>query len=873
MRKLAGILALVMVLTMVSVPVFAAEVENDPAKLTMAENFVAFEEDFSDNSNGWELLDSAEIKNGKLYLSETGDTASGTAKLPKITYATKGNWYMTFKTQIVGGVGTGRSSNVLFLQMGAGTNQSGRIYWNLRNGGLLNCSESAPAAAIKYYTDTIGWKEGYSASDRNFPNFNRENLYEYLFSFYTKDWEETDADGNPVTKTYDCYDYYRRPLDDDGYPMGSWEKINDKREGYWNSGSVGNYTFWFSSPDANMGAQTIVDDLRIYQGSYAKIGEPILSEGVVDVDGCFTHGAPETTDNRNFMQLTAVYDKKYGYTKKVFASNRTAAPANLLSLSDSYYDMNISPETDTVAAMLWDSVETGIPLVLAKDTENRNNADTIYEADPTVGVTASVNYNEVTVSGYLGMGEVMTASLVEKATGNLASVVQTSANSVGKAKVTLGVDPAQWASGTYILRTQRGSAAASGQEVELYTNDILGGGVTNATEMKNFLANYAAEEIKNRAEEEGFAEAIFTQYQELAGENAGATDLYAFREALDPAVQSVVNERAFLAAINSEIGASVVVWGNVRNLITDTYAETLGLTEEDMGKINSVNDQKTLFTAFNGKTYTTKATLLADLRAKVDELIALQNALSGGGVIGGVVGGGNFGGATGGAGGGGFGGGGNYLSGDKKGNTTEEQEQKPMEPIKKDDAGSSDGFNDLESVSWAQDSILALRKIGVVSGDGSGAFYPDRAVTREEFLKMAMTAAGIQPGGNANFSDVDANEWYYGYVAAAFEKGIVNGMDENTFGIGQKITRADMAVMLKRILEYAGIELIPNENAFVFDDYKTIPKYARESITALCQSGLMNGVGDNLFDAPASATRAESAVAIYRIYNYIAERR
>ena len=869
MRRLAGVLALIMVLTMAAVPVFAEEVLlAETPGVGMDTNFVVFDDDFSDNSNGWELLDSAEIKNGKLYLSETGDTASGTAKLPKITYATKGNWYMTFKTQIVGGVGTGRSDNVLFLQMGAGTNQGGRIYWNLRNGGLLNCSESAPAVAIKHYTDTIGWKEGYSASDRNFPNFNRENLYEYLFSFYTKDWEETDADGNPVTKTYDCYDYYRRPLDDDGYPVGAWEKINDKREGYWNSGSVGNYTFWFSSPDANMGAQTIIDDLRIYQGSYAKLGEPYLSEGVVDVDGTFMYGAPDTTGTRSFTQLTAVYDKKYGYTKKVFVSNRTATPTDHLSLSDSYYDMNISPETDTVAAMLWDSVETGIPMVQAKDTVNRNVADTIYETEPVVGLTSTVNYNEVTVSGYLGMGQVLTASLVEKATGNVAAVAQTTTNSVGKAKNVLGVDPANWASGTYILRTQTGSAVAESQEVELFTNDILGGGVTNADEMKQFLANYAAEEIKSRAEEEGFAAAIFNQYQALAGENAGATDLYAFREALDPAVQAVVDERALLAEINREIGASVVIWGNVRNLITDTYAETLGLTQEDMGRINSVNDQKALFTAFNGKTYLSKATLLADLRAKVSELLALQNTISGG-VIGGNIGGAVGGGA---GGGGGFGGG-NYLSGEKKGDTTDEPVKTPMKPIDKDGESVLGGFNDLTSVPWAQDSILELQKMNVISGDGSGAFYPDRAVTREEFLKMAMTAAGIEPGGSVSFSDVDANEWYYGYVAAAFEKGIVNGMDENTFGIGEMITRADMAVMLKRILDYAGIEIVPTENAFVFDDYKTIPKYARESITALCQVGLMNGVGDNRFDAPASATRAESAVAIYRAYNYIAERR
>ncbi len=870
MRKLAGILALVMVLTMVSVPVFAAEVETDPTKLTMSENFVAFEEDFSDNSNGWELVDGAEIKDGKLYLSETGDTTFGTAKLPKINYSTKGNWYMTFKTQIIGGAGTGRSNNVLFLQMGAGANQSGRIYWNLRNGGLLNCSENAPAVAIKYYTDTIGWKEVYSASDRNFPDFNRENLYEYLFSFYTKDWEETDADGNPVTKTYDCYDYYRRPLDDDGTPLGPWEKINDKREGYWNSGSVGNYTFWFNSPEANKGAQTTIDDLKIYQGAYVDMKAPVIDGGDLWVDGTYHYGHAGIEKDREITVLSVVYDKKYGYTKQIYAEPYTATGGEWIDFSQNIY--GVSEETDTAAAMIWSDVETGIPLIGAKDQIERNIADDVYEetASPVTYVT---NFNEVTISGNIGVGEnQITASLTEKATGNLAAAVQTTNNSVGKVKAVLGVDPAQWASGTYILRIQKGNDVAESHEVELFTNDILAGGVTSADDMESFLLNYAAEDVKAQASDEGFAESVFAQYQELAGENAGATDLYAFREYLDPSIQATVDERALLQAFNKEINEKVVVWGEVRTLLTETYKDTLGLSQNDIDKINAVRDQKALFTAFNGMTYTSKSEIAADLRGVVERMLAAQNNVGGGAVGGGAVGGGSYGGGS-------AGGGGNYLSGNKIGDTTEEPINQPPAKIEEGEESSEEvkgqtGFNDLKSVPWAKDSILVLQNLGVVSGDGSGAFYPDMAVTREEFLKMAMQAAGIEIGGKAaSFSDVDPDAWYYDYVAAAYEMGIVNGMEDGTFGIGQEITRADMAVMLDRILKNIGIEIIPEQNAYVFDDYMTIPKYARESITTLCQGGLMNGVGDNRFDAPASATRAESAVAIYRIYNYIAERR
>ena len=87
------------------------------------------------------------------------------------------------------------------------------------------------------------------------------------------------------------------------------------------------------------------------------------------------------------------------------------------------------------------------------------------------------------------------------------------------------------------------------------------------------------------------------------------------------------------------------------------------------------------------------------------------------------------------------------------------------------------------------------------------------------------------------------------------------------------ITRADMAVMLKRVMDYKNITLEKKVAAFVFDDFDTIPQYARESIDALAQAQLMNGKGENKFEGGASATRAESAVAIFRIYNYMVEGR
>ena len=71
-------------------------------------------------------------------------------------------------------------------------------------------------------------------------------------------------------------------------------------------------------------------------------------------------------------------------------------------------------------------------------------------------------------------------------------------------------------------------------------------------------------------------------------------------------------------------------------------------------------------------------------------------------------------------------------------------------------------FNDLDSVPWAKDAVEALYKKNVVSGDGEGKFYPQRTVTREEFLKMLVSAMGmLDSAATHTFEDSKSGAWHY----------------------------------------------------------------------------------------------------------------
>lgn len=179
-------------------------------------------------------------------------------------------------------------------------------------------------------------------------------------------------------------------------------------------------------------------------------------------------------------------------------------------------------------------------------------------------------------------------------------------------------------------------------------------------------------------------------------------------------------------------------------------------------------------------------------------------------------------------------------------------------------------FKDMEEHIWAKEAVLDLYSKGVVSGASDTSFEPERNVNREEFIKLLVIAFGKEDaknGADVNFIDVDSSMWYYDYIKAAVNCGIVKGRDDNTFGIGEPITRQDMVVMIHRVFEgvYGNKVLSGTTNNFV--DTDMISSYAVDSINFAVNNGIVNGVGNSQFAPLDNSTRAEAAVTIYRAMN------
>ena len=174
-------------------------------------------------------------------------------------------------------------------------------------------------------------------------------------------------------------------------------------------------------------------------------------------------------------------------------------------------------------------------------------------------------------------------------------------------------------------------------------------------------------------------------------------------------------------------------------------------------------------------------------------------------------------------------------------------------------------FRDLPSSHWAYGYVKALAEKNVINGYDDGTFRPSNNVTREEFVKMIISATGmLQAGAECEFSDVPAGAWYYEYVASAYAKEIVSGMDEGAFGIGTNITRQDVAVIAARIIKRLK-GTVPETVESTLTDIDTVSDYATDSVKLLNGMGIINGYDDGSFMPKNTLTRAEAAAIISRL--------
>ena len=150
-----------------------------------------------------------------------------------------------------------------------------------------------------------------------------------------------------------------------------------------------------------------------------------------------------------------------------------------------------------------------------------------------------------------------------------------------------------------------------------------------------------------------------------------------------------------------------------------------------------------------------------------------------------------------------------------------------------------------------------LKNTGLFTGEtisGEPCFFPEKAVSRGDFLAMVVKALEIPAEEDFSNIPTDVPLWLKPYVGAAMRSGLLEGWPETetgSFDANAPITGAEAAVMLQNALDLTLTETAAEEDS-------EIPVWAADSLAVMDENGIALQFDQVL-------TRAQAAEVLYQI--------
>jgi len=177
-------------------------------------------------------------------------------------------------------------------------------------------------------------------------------------------------------------------------------------------------------------------------------------------------------------------------------------------------------------------------------------------------------------------------------------------------------------------------------------------------------------------------------------------------------------------------------------------------------------------------------------------------------------------------------------------------------------------MKNIDCSEWASDYILECIERGFLD-DVTNISYKD-SITREKFCEILFNiySKSIDNPKTWNINmkmmfDDCQNE----KVAILFLEGIINGKGDKIFAPNDYLTREEAATILVRYINKFMPGISVTQKYFNYEDINKVSDWSFDSVQAISNVGVMQGIGDNEF-APQDTYTAEQAITtLIRLYN------
>lgn len=201
----------------------------------------------------------------------------------------------------------------------------------------------------------------------------------------------------------------------------------------------------------------------------------------------------------------------------------------------------------------------------------------------------------------------------------------------------------------------------------------------------------------------------------------------------------------------------------------------------------------------------------------------------------------------------------------EEGKTTTEDKEETEETDKTEETTTPETitFSDVKESDWFYKGVSYVVENGMMNGVGDNQFAPNAPLTREMLavvlynMEKQPESTGVNP-----FADVKADMWYTDAIVWANANGIVAGYDDSTFGLGDSITREQLAAILYRYAQLKGYDVTEKADLTGYTDSASISSYAVEAMQWANANGIVNGMTETTLAPQGTATRAQVATML-----------
>jgi len=162
-------------------------------------------------------------------------------------------------------------------------------------------------------------------------------------------------------------------------------------------------------------------------------------------------------------------------------------------------------------------------------------------------------------------------------------------------------------------------------------------------------------------------------------------------------------------------------------------------------------------------------------------------------------------------------------------------------------------YYDFDYDHWAHDYVAVLGQKNIVYGYPDGYFYPNKPITRAEFIYMLWKASG-SPASTSTFPDTQSH-WARQAIGWAIDNKLINGLPDGNFYPDWPVTRAAMA------------KITYNYKPTFANRYYADVGFLHWAFGYITANAYMTGYSDGTFRPDNPTTRAEACAVIARIIN------